>query len=477
MGRWRALNLRVRLGIWYGMAVALAVLAYAGGVYLFVSRGFQEQLDQALHDDFEMVEQALDRGGLTAIGERASAEHDDAAPGRSVEVWSTAGQLRARTPGAPQSNPPPVPVTGYVYTSMADPSGRPVRTIVGTHGVEGAPMVIRVSRSEEGVRHELRELLVGLAMGWPIAVVIAGACGYYLARRALRPIDRMTTEASSITAERLRARLPVENPGDELGRLATVFNEMLQRLEGAFDQLQRFTADASHELRTPLTAIRSVGEVGLREPRDAHAYREIIGSMLEEADRLTGLVDGLLYLSRADSGRMLVQPVDVDARVMVDEIVAHLSVLADERGQRIVVAGEPSVMVQADAVLLRPAVINIVDNAIKYSGHGSEIRIVVAADADKAVIEVRDQGQGIAREHHARVFERFYRVDPSRSRDQGGTGLGLAIARWAVEASGGSIELESDLGLGSVFRIRLGRARSRSRDAASSPMPVPVPTN
>jgi heavy metal sensor kinase len=338
-------------------------------------------------------------------------------------------------------------------------------------------MVIRISRSDAGVRHELRELLVGLAMGWPIAVVIAGICGYYLARRALRPIDRMTAEAASITAERLRARLPIENPGDELGRLATVFNEMLQRLEAAFDQLQRFTADASHELRTPLTAIRSVGEVGLREQRDADAYRDIIGSMLEEADRLTGLVDGLLYLSRADSGRMLVQPVDIDARLTVDEVVAHLSVLADDRGQRIIVAGESSVMVHADAVLLRPAIINVVDNAIKYSRHGSEIRIAVGTEADEVVIEVRDHGPGIAREHHARIFERFYRVDPARSRDQGGTGLGLAIARWAVEASGGSIELESDLGLGSVFRIRLGRARARTRDGASRTTPLLVPTN
>jgi signal transduction histidine kinase len=162
---------------------------------------------------------------------------------------------------------------------------------------------------------------------------------------------------------------------------------------------------------------------------------------------------------------------------MVDDVAAHLSVLADERGQRIVVAGERSVTVHADAVLLRPAVINIVDNAIKYGGHGSEIGITVRAEAVDVVIEVRDQGPGIAREHHARIFERFYRVDPGRSRDQGGTGLGLAIARWAVEASGGSLELESDLGLGSVFRIRLARSEARARDTAAGAIPVPVPTN
>jgi heavy metal sensor kinase len=475
MRRWLALNLRVRLAVWYGAAVALAVLTYAGGVYVFVSRGFQEQLDRSLHDDFEAVERTLDREGLGGISVRPADHHDDVEPGRAIEVWSMSGELRARTPGLAWM-PPPSPTAGYSYASVADASGRPVRTIVGTHSVDGSPLMIRVTRSEEGVRHELRELLMGLAMGWPIAVLLAGASGYYLARRALRPIDRMTTEAASITADRLRTRLPIENPGDELGRLATVFNQMLQRLEGAFDQLQRFTADASHELRTPLTAIRSVGEVGLREPRDAHAYRETIGSMLEEADRLTGLVDGLLYLSRADSGRTLVQPANIDVRALVDDVVAHLGVLADERGQRIVVTGGPSVTAYADAVLLRPAVINIVDNAIKYSARGSDINIKVATETQDAVIEVRDQGPGIAREHHARVFERFYRVDAGRSRDRGGTGLGLAIARWAVEASGGSLELDSEVGIGSVFRIRLACGGVRSFERAGSPAPVPLPT-
>jgi heavy metal sensor kinase len=476
MGRWQALDLRVRLAVWYGAAVALAVLAYAGGVYVFVGRGFQEQLDRALRDDFELVERTLDRDGLAGITDRPDGHHEDGEPGRSVEVWSVAGELRART-SVGAAAPPPIPAAGgYVYSSATDSSGRPMRTVVGTHSVAGSPVVIRVGRSEEGVRHELRELLLGLATSWPIAVLLAACCGYYLARRALRPIDQMTTQAASITAERLRARLPVENPRDELGRLATVFNQMLERLEGAFDQLRRFTADASHELRTPLTAIRSVGEVGLREPRDAHAYREIIGSMLEEADRLTGLVDGLLYLSRADSGRTLVHTTEVDVRALIDDVATHLAVLADERGQRIVVAGDPAVTVRADPVLLRPAVINILDNAIKYSAHGSEIRITARTESQHAVIEVRDQGPGIAAEHHARVFERFYRVDAGRSRGQGGTGLGLAIARWAVEASGGSIELESELGLGSVFRVRLARVDVQVDETAGRVLPVSVPS-
>lgn len=330
----------------------------------------------------------------------------------------------------------------------------PLRTLTGAHSVGASEFVIRVTRSEERVRHELNELLMGLGLGLPIAVVLAGIGGYQLARRALRPVEHMTEQAQSITADRLRARLPVENPGDELGRLATVFNEMLHRIEEAFDRLRRFIADASHELRTPLTAIRSVGEVGLRERHDGAAYREVIGSMLEEADRLTGLVDRLLFLSRADSGRTSVRRELVPLLALAREVTGHLSVLAEERAQTIDVEGEASIEARADPMLIREALINLVDNAIKYSPRGAQVRVRVFSDGrEGAVLEVTDAGPGIDPEHHTRIFERFYRVDQGRSRDHGGSGLGLAIARWAVEANGGRIELESEVGRGSTFRI------------------------
>src|SRR5205823_2990825 len=184
------------------------------------------------------------------------------------------------------------------------PADVPVRRLSGPYTVDGLPVVIQVARSEEPIRRELGELLMILGAGLPLAVAIAGMGGYFLARRALAPVSRMLERARTITAERLGERLPVENPGDELGQLAAVFNDAFARLERSFEQLRRFTADASHELRTPLTAMRSVGEVGLRERRDAAAYREIIGSMLEETDRLGRVVEGLLTLSRADGGEV-----------------------------------------------------------------------------------------------------------------------------------------------------------------------------
>src|SRR5206468_4944815 len=201
--------------------------------------------------------------------------------------------------------------------------------------------------------------------------------GYWLARRALAPVGHMADRARTITADRLGDRLPVEDAEGELGQLATVFNETLARLERSFGELRRFTADASHELRTPLTAIRSVGEVALQTPKSATEYRDVIGSMLEEADRLTRLVDSLLTLSRADAGHIQVQRTDISLLGLAQEASSLVEVLAEEKRQRISVEGEPASMVSGDRLILRQALINLIDNAIKYSPVGAEILIRV----------------------------------------------------------------------------------------------------
>ena len=280
----------------------------------------------------------------------------------------------------------------------------------------------------------------------------AGLGGYLLARRALSPIERMTERARSINAERLNDRLPVDNPNDELGRLATVFNETLTRLELSFEQMRRFTSDASHELRTPLTAIRSVGEVGLRSRRDEAAYREIIGSMLEEVDRLANLVDRLLTLSRADTGGAKLAIDIVDLAELAQEIAGQLDVLAEEKRQSIHVRCDAVPPWIGDRMVLRQALLNLVDNAIKYSPAGGEIEICVCQTPAGAVIDVADTGPGIPAELQSRIFDRFYRVDKARSRENGGTGLGLSIAKWAVEVNGGQLTLENPKGIGSKFR-------------------------
>jgi heavy metal sensor kinase len=287
----------------------------------------------------------------------------------------------------------------------------------------------------------------------PLAAVLSATGGYLIANRSLLPVSQMAARAQQITAESLGGRLPVANPHDELGKLALVFNSTLSRLESSFSELRRFTADASHELRTPLTALQAVGEAALRSnDGDTKSLREALSSMLEETRRLSDLVDSLLLLARADTDAALPSLQEVELEALVHEVRETLLVLAEEKRQLIEVQAE-KLLVRADRELLRLALLNLVDNAIRYSPKGSSISLRIRRTENHAVVEVVDQGPGIASEHQQKIFERFYRVDKARSRASGGTGLGLSITRWAVERQGGRIELESEAGQGSLFRI------------------------
>jgi heavy metal sensor kinase len=306
---------------------------------------------------------------------------------------------------------------------------------------------------EEQVEHQVREVLIVLVSGLPIVIALSAFGGYLLARRALAPIDHLAAAAQRITAERLHERLTVPNQHDEIGRLASVINGAFGRIERSFEQLRRFTADASHELRTPLAVIRGIGELGLREPRTAADYQEAIGSMLEEVDRVTRLVDTLLRLSRGDAGTIKLSRDRVDLGELARDVAASLQLLAEERGQQIRLQCSPA-HASADRLVLREAVTNLIDNAIKYSPERSTIGVSTRVDRGRAMLTVEDQGPGIPAGHSERIFDRFYRIDEGRSRAMGGTGLGLAIAKWAVEANGGQLTFDSSSD-GSVFIINL----------------------
>jgi heavy metal sensor kinase len=328
--------------------------------------------------------------------------------------------------------------------------------------------------AEQRIEQQMDEILVVLVLGLPLIVGLAGVGGYVLARGALTPIDHLAADARRITAERLHERLSVANEHDEIGRLAAVINDTFARLEFSFDQLRRFTADASHELRTPLSVIRGIGELGLGETRSPAEYKEAIGSMLEEVDRLTRLVDTLLQLSRADAGTIQLSPERLDLSELARDVATSLGILAEERRQRLQVDAPEGVSIRADRLVLRDAITNLVDNAIKYGPQGSQIDITVRADTTQAALTVADEGPGIPAEHRERIFDRFYRVDEGRSREMGGTGLGLAIAKWAVEANGGALAFVPT-GKGAAFRITLPLpSGTQSGRIAQTPTPEPV---
>ena len=302
----------------------------------------------------------------------------------------------------------------------------------------------------------IKNLAVILIAGIPLALILAFFGGYFLAGRALSPVKAITRKARQITAESLSDRLPAINSHDEIGQLAATFNQTLGRLEDSFERLRRFTADASHELRTPLTSLRSVGEVALQGTIDRKSCREAIGSMLEETQRLTHLVDSLLILARGDSGtaRLDFEPVEVGE--LVKEVVEELRVLAEDRKQILSFASPEKIGIMLDRSSIRQAFSNIIHNAIRYTQEGGTVKIEVGGAADGTVlIDVIDDGPGIPKSERSKVFERFVRLDKARSRAEGGSGLGLAIARWAVEINGGHVTFMDKDEPGAWCRITL----------------------
>ena len=440
-------SVRARLTLWYAGVLTLIVCIFSAGILVLVEARLYAGLDAQLGRELATIDRVYreEPGELRDLAPDFGLTLFRVDEGDRIryqtEAWEREGLAQARQDGGTAS-----PMT---WTAS---DGRHYRV----QNVFGPSHHVAAAIEETSLRYTLWTLVVILAMGVPFAVGLAIAGGYFLAGRLLSPIGAMADKAREITAESLDERLPVENPRDEFGRLATLFNETLSRLDDAFERLRRFTADASHELCTPLTAMRSVGEVALQGPLDPGAYRDVIGSMLEEVDRLTRLVHSLLTLTQADSGRIAVANEVVDLGELAGSVAEQLRVLAEEKRQSLSVHAAARVRMACDPAILRLGLMNLLHNAIKYTPDGGAIRVgVVVAPMGRTAIEVQDTGPGIPAEHREKIFERFYRVDAGRSREAGGVGLGLAIARWAVEANGGSIELESEEGRGSVFRIVL----------------------
>jgi len=360
---------------------------------------------------------------------------------------------------------------GYLQRSVRLSDGTRVFMVSHSHLLNGQPMIIRVAYARGLISGSIAETLAAFAFSLPIVLIITALVGYGLAKRALDPLGKMAARADQITAERLNERLPVDDTG-EIGQVAHAFNDTLARLEQSFGQLKRFTSDASHELRTPLTLIRSVGEVGLQTDRTQEEYREIIGSMLEEVNRLSGLVDSLLTISRADAGETELCTVVFPAVDAVREAASLIEILAEEKDQKLLLGGDENALVLADRLLLRQALLNILHNAVKYSPPGGSISAIVLRGSASVFVDVSDTGAGIPDKDRTRVFDRFYRVDQARSREAGGVGLGLSIAKWAIQVQGGDIHVLNNPDRGCTFRIELP-LHSPSAQSAKKNAPEP----
>ncbi|HTS75638.1 MAG TPA: heavy metal sensor histidine kinase [Bryobacteraceae bacterium] len=471
--RLRPRYLRTRLTLWY-VSVLAALLALAwGGTCALLFWQLRSQLGRLSVQEIETVEGLLyftPQGDLLVKQDYHNHPQSKEVIDRFLEVRAADGavlyrndRLGDRALGGPVFRGEGV--GGYSERSARLSDGTRVRLVSRVHVLDGRRLLIRLAHSEEPLYSRLDDLLAASLIVLPLVLLAAWLAGDRLARRALAPIEQMCRRAREITPEKLDTRLPLENADEEIRALGAVFNQTLARLERAFEQLRRFTADASHELRTPLAMVRSVGEVGLQKDGTRAEYRDIIGSMLEEVNRLTALVENLLTLSRADSGRLPLHPARVAALQQVREAAALFEILIEEKSQRVVIEGDESARIEADPVVLRQALVNLMHNAVRYTPCGGSIAVRVRAAGASVAIEIEDDGPGIPPQDQPRVFDRFYRVDQARSSESGGAGLGLSIAKWAVEAHGGALTLESASGKGCRFQMKLPSANGNIKDS------------
>jgi heavy metal sensor kinase len=464
--RFKPKHIRMRITLWYALVLGGMLLIYSIGISALLLWQLQKQLGRHAIEDIETVEGLIEIRSNEKVTLREDYHNHPQSrqiEERLLEVLSPDGQVLYKNErlGSRSLGGQPFPGEGrggYSERFARLEDGTPIRLVSRFHELKGRPLLIRLAYSEGEIWQSFEKLLIAMLLGLPLALGLAGISGYLLASRALAPVTEMARRAGQISLERLNTRLPVEND-DELGHLARVFNEMFARLEQSFEQLRRFTADAAHEFRTPLASLRSVGEVALQKERTGNEYRDVIGSMLEETNRLTRLVDSLLTLSRADAGQIALQSNIIPVMGLLRDSAALLEPLMEDKQQRLILLGDESARVSGDGLFLRQAFLNLIHNAIKYSPIGGTIALSAGIDSQGQVFAtVEDSGPGIPPEHREKVFDRFYRIDQARARDSGGAGLGLAIVRWAVRAHGGDIRVESGAGGGSIFRIQLPSA-------------------
>lgn len=447
------LTIRTRLTLWFVTTLAVLLGIYAITVSVLMERRLSDQLDHQVNEDHREVEDNLELASDGAVHWRPPTgvvpRPDDS------QLWIHVRDVRglviyAHAPRGAARQILDVPVDARGIVSLPFGSDH-VRAYVGTHRIGDSTVQVLAGRSERPLREHIHSLLMMLLLGLPVAIAVASVGGHFIARRALAPVEAITEHARRINVDRLTEQLPVTGTDDELGRLAAAFNEAFARIARSVEELRSFTAHASHELRTPLAALRSVGEVCLSQGHDAAVRREVIASMLEEADRMTRLIEALLALARLEGGPRAIQRGAVDLGALAQETAALVGVLAEERGQELTVEATSPLLVRADPTLLRQAILNLLDNAIKYGNEGGRIVVRTRTHDQSALLEVSDDGPGIEPEHRARLFERFHRA----SNAVAGFGLGLALARAAVEAQQGTLELTRTSPRGSTFTLRL----------------------
>jgi heavy metal sensor kinase len=455
-------SLRLQLTVWYLVFFSVLFLLLSIALYGVLSRSMQTRLDEAL------VSQAGTAAKL--LQEELEEMHGDA-EGAATDVLSElqpSGQTIAFlentqvVAGSAASQQPALVSAARAALAIEAPETVLALPGWGTSGARaaaqrlsyrGRTFTVLAVEPLDSIAADLSSLRRALVLALPLLLLIAGGGGYWLTRRGLAPLGSMAEQAKRITSQNLDARLEIGQAAEELALLSASFNELLSRLDQSFDSMRRFVQDASHELRTPLAVIRGEADVALSRDRNAAEYRESLATIQQESQRLSRLVDDLLNLARADAGRVQLRVEQLYLNDLLTECCRSVQPLAVARQIELECRCAADVPFRGDEGLLRRMVINLLDNAVRYTPPGGKVSATLEAQGTDVRIRIADTGVGIKPEAASRVFERFYRADESRSRQQDGFGLGLSIVKWIAESHHGAVELISEPGHGSTFTV------------------------
>ena len=462
----RIKSLRLQITLWYVAFFSLLFVLFSIFLYGVLSKALEARVDDALRSEAATAAAMFADEMHESNGDRAVAAHEvmlDLRLRDSLVAVLSGKQVLAASGPVPQDELAAIVAEassgGAAELVAAWPRwGRyGARVAIRRITVDGRGFLVAAAQPLDVVAADLRALRNVLLFGMPFLVVLAGIGGYLLASRSLAPVGWMAEQSRRISGQNLDARLEIGNAAEELSVLAASFNELLSRLDQTFASMRRFVADASHELRTPIAVIRGESDVALSHERSPSEYRESLAIVLDESRRLSRLVDDLLNLARADAGHVRLQAQEFYFNDLLAECCRSVQALAAARNIRLECRPGEDAPFHGDEELLRRLVMNLLDNAIRYTPVGGQVTAALSANGNELRIQVSDTGAGIPPETAAHVFERFYRGDKARSRQDGGFGLGLAIVKWIAESHKGEVDLASQPGQGSTFTVTLPR--------------------
>jgi heavy metal sensor kinase len=461
-------SIRSRLTAWYILLLGIILILFSVFLNYFLSKRLYESVDNSLTVSATVVATSavmqFNRSPLPGLDQFFEQFMGAGNLNKFYRIYDGSGNVGSRSNNIDASK---FPLSQESYSdALSGANSYETFLVDGKHPIRVITMpilrekklvnLVQVGTSLEAVKETLNNLRIFLFTAVPSVLVFATLFARFLARRALKPISKIIKTARDIgQGQELSQRIPVFKVQDELGQLALTFNEMMDRLENSFAQMRQFSSDASHELRTPLTVLQGQNELVLSKLRDPKEYQEVIISNLEEIKYMSKVLEDLFVLSRSDENQILLNYKAMDLGDLVEEVCRHAEVLAEDKDISIIIAFLEPVKIIGDEVRLRQMVWNILHNAIKYTQPGGKLKVSLLEKSGFALLSIQDTGIGIPEKDRPFIFDRFYRVDKARSKDEGGSGLGLSICKHIAEAHKGKIEVESKPGVGTRFKIRI----------------------